>query len=86
MRIVARNPSRPVDGLAAVTDAVHDLCQPLTSLLCRLEVEPPDEEGGIWMSARMHGDCLRECRRMEAAVAMIRAAVARAQAGQGRIR
>jgi hypothetical protein len=69
--------------LAALAETLHDMCQPLTALYCRLEIGQQGErssapEGGspMWM------ECLRECERLTQSVSMMRTLIRQAQANE----
>jgi signal transduction histidine kinase len=78
MRMVERNrlESKQIEAIAA---ALHEMCQPLTALQCRLEL------GGIRQSAHAMrediGGAMDDCARMMAAVSRMRAVVAEARGG-----
>jgi hypothetical protein len=59
--------------IARISAALHDLCQPLTTLQCRLEMaELVDTSAGYQDAVKMG---LRECLRLSAAVGLMRSAV-----------
>lgn len=72
--------------LAAIADALHDLCQPLTALACRLEIgqigQMEEQAPGPKISPGAWAECLTECERMNRIVTAMRKLVQQAQAMQ----
>jgi len=63
--------------VAEMAEVLHDLCQPLTALQCRLELEQMQgSANAAW------GECLRECGRLNVAVAAMRALVVEMQSNR----
>jgi hypothetical protein len=69
--------------LTRISAALHDLCQPLTTLQCRLEMAELLDTPESYREAVVAG--MRECLRLSAAVTSMRVAVGAAmqQAGGG---
>jgi hypothetical protein len=69
--------------MTALAEALHDMCQPLTALYCRLEIGQIKQEaaapGG---NATVWTDSLRECARLAETVAAMRALLQQARANQ----
>ena len=72
--------------IAQIAHALHDVCQPLTALQCRLEIDQMEGEMGEVEDAasreRRVADCLRECERLNGLVLVMRALVHRALAAE----
>ncbi len=65
------NPDRrAMEKVAEIEAAVHDLCQPLTVLQCRLELGLLQGSQEATYAAAVQG--IQECRRMNAALETIR--------------
>jgi signal transduction histidine kinase len=69
---------RPSGLLAQIADRLHDLCQPLTALQCRLEIVQMERrpDGAVFTG---YLQCLEECRRMNLLMASMRELVQRAR-------
>ena len=63
------------ETIATIEQALHDLCQPLTVLQCKLEMSLLT--GGEEAATAAVRDGLHECKRLNAAVMMMRDAVRR---------
>ncbi len=78
--------------LAEMADRLHEMCQPLTALQCRLEIGQMNEaaagqNGAPERTNALWAECLRECHRLSGTVIAMRAVLQEAQAGeQGRKR
>lgn len=61
---------------------LHEICQPLTALQCRLEIEQMERVGSAPESAgrtdRVLAECLRECGRLNDRVGTMRTLIKRA--------
>jgi signal transduction histidine kinase len=66
--------SARAEVMAELAERLHDLCQPLTALQCRLEIA--GMQGEAIGTAR---DCMGECERMNRLVKSMRELVRRAQ-------
>jgi hypothetical protein len=68
-------------AMTAIAEALHDMCQPLTALHCRLEIAQMNE-GAVASSGgtAVWTDCLRECDRLIEAVVTMRNLVRQARA------
>jgi len=77
MRMIVEQNRLKKKQIETIAAALHDMCQPLTALQCRLEL------GGIRSSAHaMREDidgAMKDCARMIAAVSRMRAVVAEAR-------
>ena len=69
---LCERPSRG-DGMKKMGMALHDLCQPLTTLQCRLEMAELIDTADGYRAAVKTG--MAECLRLSAAVALMRSAV-----------
>lgn len=84
-----------MSGVSGVTEAeepralltklahdLHEICQPLTALQCRLEIEQMEREGEVPSdddrTNRTLADCVRECERMNEHVSTMRMSIRRA--------
>jgi len=67
-------------AVAVIAEQLHDLCQPLTALQCRLEIgHMQANRCASGCDATVWADCLRECRRLNLSVAKMQALVAEMQ-------
>lgn len=68
--------------LLSLAHSLHEICQPLTALQCRLEIEQMEREGtvpeGDDRTGRSLEECLRECGRLNDRVSLMRSLVRRA--------
>jgi hypothetical protein len=71
------DPEKPM--LVQFAEALHDMCQPLTALQCRLELGRMDEVAAGDDASEIWADCLRECVRLNELVDAMRTAVQREQ-------
>ena len=60
--------------LVRIARSLHDMCQPLTVLQCRLEIDLMEADLGSGVT-RTAADCLAECERLNLSVARMRALV-----------
>jgi len=68
---------------AQIAVALHDLCQPLTALACRLEIGQKQERAlATTGEPGASAECLRQCERMNKIVITMRKLVQQAQAIQ----
>ena len=74
---------RDGDLLAQIAHSLHEMCQPLTVLQCRLEIDLMESEQGPSLT-RMSAECLQDCERLNARVHAMRALVQRAMAAERR--
>ncbi len=66
--------------VSLLADRLHDLCQPLTALQCRLEIaEMQQAAGDAPLSPEWHRECLKECRRMNLLMTSMRESLQQAQ-------
>jgi hypothetical protein len=65
------------DLLTRIAKALHEMCQPLTVLQCRLEIDLMESDLGTSVT-QTAADCLRECDRLNASVANMRTLLQRA--------
>jgi hypothetical protein len=63
-----------------IAEVLHDLCQPLTALQCRLEIGQINETATVQGSTTVWMDCLQECARLNNAVVTMRDLVQQARA------
>jgi len=63
------------DPLAQIAHALHDMCQPLTVLQCRLEIDLLEAESATTEVKQAAEACMRECERLSERVGTIRAIV-----------
>jgi signal transduction histidine kinase len=64
-----------------VAHLLHDLCQPLTALQCRLEIDQLEHEGQAPSSRdQTMTDCVRQCARMNETIQSLRSLVRQAPA------
>jgi hypothetical protein len=67
--------------ITEIAEALHDMCQPLTALHCRLEMAQMSEGAAASSGgAAVWPDCLRECDRLIEAVVTMRNLVRQARA------
>jgi len=60
-------------AMIEIAAALHDMCQPLTALHCRLEIAQRDTEAAtINGSSAIWADCLRQCDRLTESVVTMR--------------
>jgi hypothetical protein len=66
--------------MTEIAEALHDMCQPLTALHCRLQIaqmneaaDAPSGGSAIWT------DCLRECERLTESVVNMRNVIRQAR-------
>ncbi len=59
------------DLLTRAARALHEMCQPLTVLQCRLEIDLMEADLGTSVTQTV-ADCLRECDRLNASVFAMR--------------
>ena len=63
--------------LAQVADVLHEMCQPLTVLQCRLEIDLMEADLGSGVT-RTAAECLLECDRLSMSIATMRTLLQRA--------
>ena len=70
----------PEETIAAqLSEALHNMCQPLTALQCRLEIgQLRDASGEPVAAAIAWAECLRECSRLNATVHAMRSLIQKA--------
>ncbi len=68
--------------LTQLAHSLHEICQPLTALQCRLEIEQMERDGAERKdpkrTERTLADCLRECERLNTRVTTMRTLVRQA--------
>lgn len=70
--------------MAQIGEALHDLCQPLTALQCRLEIGRMTALTSVGEDAAAGwAECMRECERLNVSVTAMRTLVQRARALEG---
>ncbi len=67
-----------------IADVLHELCQPLTALQCRLEISQINETATVQGCTPVWRDCLQECARLNNAVATMRDLVQQVRAKEQR--
>lgn len=75
--------NRVIDEIA---QALHDMCQPLTALHCRLQIAQKDTEAAAPIGdSAIWTDCQRECDRLTESVVTMRNLIRQLRvSGQGR--
>jgi hypothetical protein len=68
--------------LDEIAQALHDMCQPLTVLLCRLEIGQIQQTAKSNESTSVWTDCTAECVRLSKSVSTMQNLVRQARANQ----